>query len=138
MDSVQSNTPPPEINECNVSFQGQEYYSRHVNSNSFQEYNYDKRSIMFFTLGINTFLTILIIILTIFAIKKYNKVKKFNEIVNYLLGIIILFICALIVGSVNFSSTYIVPNDLKRPCYSTKVNAILYSDEQLNEIYNNK
>lgn len=142
MDSVKNNTPPPEINVCNVLYKNQEFYSKSVNLGDYKEYNSDNEY-LFGCLFSSIILTIICIVLIYNAKNKYSEHKS---IILYIIVIIILFIFILSSGivmltasdSMGLYNNIILPKDLSRPCYSNRVKAILYSDEQLNDIYNNK
>jgi len=140
MDSVKSETPPPEINRCNVLYKDQEFYSKSVSNNEYKEYtNLDDYTY--------SFLFSLIILIIICCILIYNariKYKENKSIILYIIIIIILFmsimsssLLMLTTSTISDGFNYIQkPNDLTRPCYSSRMNAILYSDEQLKDIYN--
>lgn len=142
MDSAKTDTPPPEINECNVLYKDQEFYSKSIANGQYKEYtNLDNATYIFLFSSI-----ILTIICSILIYNAKIKYKEHKSIVLYVIIIIILFIsimssCSTMLASSSVSDAYnyiAKPNDLTRPCYSTRMNAILYSDEQLNDIYNKK
>ena len=71
MDSVKTDTPPPEINRCNVLYKDQEFYSKSVANNEYKEYtNLDDYSYSFLLSSIiltiigSILITILLIFLT--------------------------------------------------------------------------
>ena len=136
MDSVKDNTPPPEINRCNVLYKNEEYYSKSIEADENVEYNYGNDEYSYFCLSSSIILIIICVILIYSAVKKSKKNKS---IIFYIIGTVLLCIFALFSGLMALTPTYIgVPTDLIRPCYSSKVNAILYSDEQLRDIYMKK
>lgn len=142
MDSVKKDITPPEINRCNVLYKDEEFYSKSVANNEYKEYtNLDDYSY--------SFLFSLIILTIISSILIYNAKIKYKEnksIILYIIFIIILFMSIMCSSSMMLTTSTISdglnyikkPNDLTRPCYSSRMNAILYSDEQLRDIYNNK
>jgi hypothetical protein len=140
MDSVKSEILPIEINRCNVLYKDQEFYSKSVSNNNYKEYNTNKNDKYIFLFSS-------IVITIICSILIYNAKIKYKEkksIMLYIIIIIILFIsimCStlsmLISTNIFDGLNYIKkPSDLTRPCYSSRMNAILYSDEQLRDIYN--
>jgi hypothetical protein len=142
MDSVKTDTPPPEINRCNVLYKDQEFYSKSVKNNEYKEYTNldDEYSYSFLSSSI-----ILTIICSILIYNAKIKYKENKSIILYIIIIIILFMsimCSIFImltPTASDSFNYIrKPSDLTRPCYSSKINGILYSDEQLMDIYNNK
>jgi glucan phosphoethanolaminetransferase (alkaline phosphatase superfamily) len=142
MNSVKTNTPPPEINRCNVLYKDQEFYSKSVKNNEYKEYTNldDEYSYSFLSSSI-----ILTIICSILIYNAKIKYKENKSIILYIIIIIILFMsimCSIFImltPTASDSFNYIrKPSDLTRPCYSSKINGILYSDEQLMDIYNNK
>ena len=137
MDSVKTNTLPPEINRCNVIYKGQEYYSKSNDPQSTTTYDYDNTDYYYGYITSSILITIIFIISIIFTIKKHKQQKSIilNVIIITILGVLILSSTASIFMS-DFIFKYVgVPQDLTRPCYSTKSNMILYTDEQLNAIY---
>ena len=132
MDSVISNTPPPEINRCNVLYKDQEYYSPSLDPDSINEYEFDKQNGFYLLLSLSFILLVIGIILIFITIKKYKEKK---EIIVYIIGICIIFLCVILLPLSNYTDIITLPNDLVRPCYSDKVRAILYTDEQLKDIY---
>jgi hypothetical protein len=135
MDSVQNNTPPPEINKCNVIYKGQEYYSPTINSDTYVSYQYNKQESFFILTIISFILIVICCILVYITIKRYRKKKS---IIGLVIAINTIFIIAIFIPFTNTYNYLHIPNDLKRPCFSSKVNAILYSDEQLKDIYMKK
>lgn len=141
MDTVKTDTLPPEINKCNVLYKDQEFYSKSVSNNDYKEYtNLDDYSYSFLFSSI-----ILTIICSILIYNANIKYKENKSIILYIIIIIILFIsimCSsftMLTTTISDGLNYIQkPTDLTRPCYSSRMNAILYSDEQLRDIYNNK
>jgi hypothetical protein len=142
MDSVKTDTPPPEINRCNVLYKDQEFYSKSVKNNEYKEYtNLDDYSYSFLSSSI-----ILTIICSILIYNARIKYKENKSILLYIIFIIILFMCIMCSSSIMLTTSfasdgfnYITkPSDLTRPCYSSRINGILYTDEQLMDIYNNK
>lgn len=141
MDTVKTDTLPPEINKCNVLYKDQEFYSKSVSNNDYKEYtNLDDYSYSFLFSSI-----ILTIICSILIYNAKIKYKENKSIILYIIIIIILFIsimCSsftMLTTTISDGLNYIQkPTDLTRPCYSSRMNAILYSDEQLRDIYNNK
>jgi len=136
------NTPPPEINRCNVLYKDQEFYSKSVKNNEYKEYTNldDEYSYSFLLSSI-----ILTIICSILIYNAKIKYKENKSIILYIIIIIILFIsimCSsfiMLTPLASDSFNYIrKPSDLTRPCYSSRINGILYTDEQLMDIYNNK
>jgi len=136
MDSVNDNTPPPEINKCNILYKNEEYYSKSVSSDNYKEYNYSNDEYSYSCLS-SSILIIIICIILIYS--SVNKSKENKSIIFYIITTVLLCICAIFSGLIALVPSYIaVPKDLTRPCYSSKVNAILYSDEQLIDIYMKK
>lgn len=136
MDSVKDNTPPPEINKCNVLYKNKEFYSKSIAADAYEEYNYGNDTYSYYFLSSSIIVIIICVILIYSAVK---KAKDNEPIIFYIIGSVLLCIFALFSGLIALTPTYIgVPKDLTRPCYSSKVNAILYSDEQLRDIYMNK
>lgn len=141
MDSVKSETLPVEINRCNVLYRDQEFYSKSVSNNEYKEYT-DLDDYSYSFLFSSIVLTVTCSILIYNANIKYKEKKS---IIFYIIIIIILFISimctifSMLTTSISDGLNYIQkPSDLTRPCYSSRMNAILYSDEQLRDIYNNK
>jgi glucan phosphoethanolaminetransferase (alkaline phosphatase superfamily) len=142
MDSVKTNTPPPEINKCNVLYKDQEFYSKSVKNNEYKEYTNLDDDYSYSFLSSSIILTIICFILIYNARIKYKENKS---ILLYIIFIIILFMCIMCSSFIMLTSlasdgfNYITkPSDLTRPCYSSRINGILYTDEQLMDIYNNK
>ena len=142
MDSVESETPPVEINICNVRYKNQEFYSKSVSNNEYKEYtDLDDYSYSFLFSSI-----VLTIICSILIYNANIKYKENKSIILYIIIIIILLMSILCSSFTMLTSSLISdglnyiqkPNDLTRPCYSSRINGILYSDEQLKDIYNNK
>ena len=140
MDSVKSETLPVEINRCNVLYKDQEFYSKSVANNEYKEYtNLDDYSYSFLLSSI-----ILTIIGSILIYNARIKYKENKSIILYIIFIIILFMSIMCSSSIMLTTSLISdgfnyitkPSDLTRPCYSSRMNAILYSDEQLRDIYN--
>jgi hypothetical protein len=137
MDSVKNNTPPPEINKCNVLYKDQEFYSKSIEAGKYKEQTDFSIEYNYFCL-LSLLIIIIICISLIYNAK--NKYQRNESIILYVSIIIILFI-SILCSSLAMTGAYdyiIKPTDLTRPCYSSKMNAILYTDEQLKDIYNNK
>lgn len=140
MDSIKKDAPPPEINRCNVLYKDQEFYSKSVSNNDYKEYNTSKNDYYIFLFS-SIIITIICTSLIYYANIKYKEKKS---IILYIIIIIILFISIMCSTLSMLTSTNIFdglnyiqkPSDLTRPCYSSRMNAILYSDEQLRDIYN--
>lgn len=142
MDSATKDIIPPEINRCNVLYKDQEFYSKSVSNNEYKEYtNLDDSPY--------SLLSILIILTIICSILIYNariQYKEKKSIILYIIVIMILFMSIMCSSFIMLTTSLISdgfnyirkPSDLTRPCYSSRMNAILYSDEQLRDIYNNK
>jgi amino acid transporter len=139
MDSVNTNTPPPEINKCNVIYEDQEYYSKSIDPNNLKTYE-DNSDYYYSIISCCVILIIIVTILIIISIKKYKQNKS---IILYVVVITLLAVSILssllIIFMPDTTLKYVgVPSDITRPCYSTKFNAILYTEEQLKDIYMNR
>ena len=143
MDSVKSETPPVEINRCNVLYKDQEFYSKSIANNDYKEYTNYEDNYSFYCLSSIILFTMIVIIIIYNAKIKYKENKS---IMFYIIIIVILFMSIISSSLALITETLVIngydyiskPINLTRPCYSTKMNAILYSDEQLNDIYNKK
>jgi amino acid transporter len=142
MDSVNTNTPPPEINKCNVIYKDQEYYSKSRDPNNLKTYedNSDNSDYYYANISCCVISIIIVTILIIISIKKYKQNKSIilYVVVITLLAISILSSLLIVFMSDSTLKNVGVPSDITRPCYSTKVNAILYTEEQLKDIYMNR